>query len=110
MFQVLIGCAKHRPDNCFATKVLLLNIFYKINIKKASVESIKLIFSNFERKKYKKICYKKKLCYFYIALMRHTLHRSNKFFFIICVFRIVSQDAILFYWFSFSYLINKSLK
>ena len=34
--------------------------------------------------------------YFYIAFEGSNAKKGNKFFFIICVFRIVSLDAILF--------------
>ncbi|SIO35625.1 hypothetical protein SAMN05421769_3753 [Chryseobacterium scophthalmum] len=39
----------------------------------------------------------KKKSYFYSALNEGT-SQGNKFFFIICVFRIVSPDTILFLW------------
>lgn len=39
------------------------------------------------------------MSYFYIALNEGT-SQGNKFFFIICVFRIVSPDTILFFMFS----------
>lgn len=40
------------------------------------------------------------MLYFYIALNEGT-SQGNKFFFIICVFRIVSPDTILFLYVSF---------